>query len=61
MMSDAQPSRWPAAMPVIRPNSAVHSSAKPSQSNGGIFFGSGRLGMKNSPSPAARAQNGSEM
>ena len=61
MASEAQPSRWPSAMPVISPSSAAHSSAKPSQSNGGICLGSGRLGMKSSPSTAARAQNGSEM
>ena len=61
MVSDAQPSRWPSAMPVISPNRAVQSSAKPSQSNGGIRRGRGRVGMKSRPSPAASTQNGSEM
>ena len=61
MVSEAQPSRWPSAIPVISPSSAAHNSAKPSQSNGGICRGIGRLGMKNSPSTAAKAQNGSEM
>ena len=42
MVSEVQPSRWPSAMPVISPSSAVHSSAKPSQSNGGICLGIGR-------------------
>src|SRR5215213_7972151 len=58
---EAQPSRWPSAMPVISPSSAVQSSAKPSQSNGGISLGSGRVGMNSRPSTAASAQNGSEM
>ena len=61
IVSEVQPSRWPSAIPVINPSRAVHNSAKPSQSNGGISLGSGRLGMKNSPSTAAIAQNGSEM
>ena len=61
IVSDAQPSRWPSAMPVIRPIRARLSSAKPSQSKGGIFAGMRRVGMKIRPSPAAMTQNGSEM
>ena len=59
--SELQPSRWPSAMPVISPSRATQSSAKPSQSNGGITFGIGRVGMNSRPSTAAITQNGSEM
>jgi hypothetical protein len=48
-------------MPVIRPNSDAHSSAKPSQSKGGIWRGIGRVGMNIMPMAAAMTQNGSEM
>jgi hypothetical protein len=61
MASELQPSRWPSAMPVIRPSSAVQSSAKPSQSNGGMTLGIGRVGMKIMPIAAATTQKGSEM
>ena len=61
MVSELQPSRWPSAMPVIRPNRLMHSNAKPSQSNGGISRGMRRVGMNNRPMPAAMTQNGSEM
>ncbi len=61
MVSDAQPSRWPSAMPVISPSSAAQSRMKPSQSKRGICLGRGRVGMNSRPSAAASAQNGSEM
>ena len=61
MASELQPSRWPSAMPVIRPSSAVQRSAKPSQSNGGMTLGTGRVGMKTMPMTAAMTQKGSEM
>ena len=61
MTSELQPSRWPSAIPVIRPNSPAHRRAKPSQSKGGMRCGMGRVGMNISPITAAIRQNGSEM
>ena len=61
MTSEDQPSRWPSAMPVIKPHRPTQSSAKPNQSNGGISRASGRVGMKKAPIRAAMPQNGSEM
>ena len=39
----------------------MQSSAKPSQSNGGMTLGIGRVGMNTMPMTAAMTQKGSEM